>query len=271
MSTDVLGLIAGAGELPGEIARAAQARGRQVIAVGFPDVTDPELESYAAKIAWLDPGQVGAAIAFLVESGASEAAMAGKVGKAALLAGGLQLDTRARELFAGLADVRDGTILGAIADALAEDGITLRPQAELVPELLAEEGVLGRVRPTPEQQADVAYGWRVARRVAALDIGQTVIVRGESVIAVEAIEGTDEAILRAGKLAGAGLCIVKAARPEQDPRFDLPTIGPSTMEVAEQSGAGVLAVEAGRTIVLNREAVVALADAAGIALLGVSP
>ena len=154
--------------------------------------------------------------------------------------------------------------------ALEGEGIALRPQAELVPELLAPSGVWGRVNPTPAQQSDVSYGWQVARQVAELDIGQTVVIHEGAVVAVEAIEGTDEAIRRAGKLGRSGLCIVKLAKPEQDPRFDLPTIGPRTMEVAAQSGVGVVAVEAGRTIVLNREAVVARADAAGIAVVGVS-
>ena len=122
--------------------------------------------------------------------------------------------------------------------------------------------------PTPAQEADVAYGLPLARQIAALDIGQTVVVHERAVVAVEALEGTDEAIRRAGKLGRSGLCIVKVARPAQDPRFDLPTIGPKTMEVAAHSGVAVVAVEAGRTIVLSREDVVARADAAGIALLG---
>jgi len=266
-----LGLIAGDGELPRAIARAASLRGRALVAVAFPDVTDPGAVEAASEVAWLGPGQVGAAIAFLRASGVREAVMAGKVTKAALLSGGLELDERARELFRGLPDLRDRTLLSALAGALEQEGIHLRPQAELVPELLAPEGVLGRVHPTPEQRADVAYGLRVAQRIATLDIGQTVVVHERAVLAVEAVEGTDETIRRAGKLGRSGLCIVKVAAPQQDPRFDLPTVGPHTMEVAALSGVAVVAVEAGRTIVLNREAVVARADGSGIALLGVPP
>lgn len=264
-----LGLIAGDGGLPRAVARAARASGREVAAVGFPDVTEPELADEVARIAWLSPGQVGAALAFLVESGVGEAVMAGKVSKAGLLAGRLTLDDRGRELVAGLADLRDATVLAALASALEAEGIALLPQAGLVSELLAPEGALGRVVPTPEQLRDVAFGWPIARQIAGMDVGQTLVVHERSVVAVEALEGTDETIRRAGKLGRSGLCIVKVARPEQDPRFDLPAIGLGTLEVAALSGVRVVAIEAGRTVVLDREAVVARADASGIALIGV--
>lgn len=264
-----LGLIAGDGELPRAIARAARANGREVVGVAFPGITDPELEDDVARIAWLSPGQVGSSLAFLTAAGVGEAVMAGKVSKADLVAGQLELDERGRALVGELSDLRDGTVLAALAAALEAEGIDLRPQAELVPQLIAAEGVLGRVDPTPEQLRDVAFGWPIAREIAGLDIGQTVVVCERSVVAVEALEGTDEAIRRAGKLGRSGLCIVKVARPEQDPRFDLPAIGPETLEVAARSGVRVVAVEAGRTVVLDRETVVARADASEIALIGV--
>ena len=265
-----LGLIAGDGELPRAIARAARARGREVVGVAFPGITDPEFESDVTRIAWLSPGQVGGSLAFLTAAGVGEAVMAGKVSKAGLLSGRFELDDRGRELVAGLPDLRDGTVLAALAFALEAEGIDLRPQSELVPELIAPEGVLGRVDPTPEQLQDVAFGWPIARQIAAMDVGQTILVAERSVVAVEALEGTDEAIRRAGKLGRSGLCIVKVARPEQDPRFDLPAIGRGTLEVAALSGVGLVAIEAGRTVVLDREAVVARADASGIALIGVA-
>ena len=270
MAAAPLGLIAGDGELPRAIARAARARGREVVGVAFPGITDPEFESDVTRIAWLSPGQVGASLAFLTAAGVGEAVMAGKVSKAGLLSGRFELDDRGRELVAGLPDLRDGTVLAALAFALEAEGIDLRPQSELVPELIAPEGVLGRVDPTPEQLQDVAFGWPIARQIAAMDVGQTILVAERSVVAVEALEGTDEAIRRAGKLGRSGLCIVKVARPEQDPRFDLPAIGRGTLEVAALSGVGLVAIEAGRTVVLDREAVVARADASGIALIGVA-
>ncbi len=212
---------------------------------------------------------MGGALAFLSAAGVGQAVMAGKVSKAGLVAGRLELDERGRSLLSGLPDLRDGTVLAALASALEAEGIELRPQSELVPQLIAPEGTLGRVNPTPEQLQDVAFGWPIAREIAGMDVGQTIVVLERSVVAVEALEGTDEAIRRAGKLGRRGLCIVKVARPEQDPRFDLPAIGPGTLEVAALSGVEVLAIEAGRTVVLDREAVVARADASGIALIGV--
>jgi DUF1009 family protein len=264
-----IGLIAGDGTLPGEIARAARAKGRDLVAVAFPQITEPQIDEDALRVEWLNPGQLGAALRFLRDAGVREAVMAGKVSKAGLLAGGVELDDRARALIAGLVDLGDATLLSAIAKAIEEEGISLRPQAELVPDLIAGPGALGRVRPTPEQWLDVRFAWPIARTVASLDIGQTVVVHDRAVVAVEALEGTDEAIRRAGRLGRPGLCIVKVARPEQDLRFDLPAVGPGTLEVAAEAGAVIVAIEAGQTLVLDREAVVEQANRAGIALVGV--
>ncbi len=268
--TSPIGLIAGDGELPAEIARAARAGGRDLVAVAFPNITEPGIDGEVLAVQWLNPGQLGAALRFLREAGVREAVMAGKVPKARLLVGGLELDDRARSLIAGLENLGDATLLAAIASAIEEEGISLRPQAELVPGLMAPVGSLGRVNPTPAQWRDVAFGWPIARAIADLDIGQTVVVHERAVVAVEAVEGTDEAIRRAGRLGPPGLCIVKVARSEQDLRFDLPAIGPGTLAVAAEAGAGVVAIEAAQTLVLGREKVVELADGAGIALVGVA-
>jgi hypothetical protein len=264
-----LGLIAGEGALPREIARAAGAAGRDVVAVAFHALSDPDLAADVARIVWLSPGEVGEALAFLGGAGVREAVLAGKVPKAALLSGGLRLDERARRLLAGLPDLRDATLLSALAGAIEAEGIALRPQAELVPELLAPVGPLGRVRPSQAEWRDVGFGWPIAGAVAALDIGQTVVVQDRAILAVEAIEGTDEAIRRAGRLGRARLCIVKRARVDCDPRFDLPAIGRATLEASAGAGAGVVAVEAGRTLVLDRPALIRIADTAGIAVVGV--
>ncbi len=200
MPASPLGLIAGDGELPRAIARAARAKGREVVAIAFRDLTNPELEGDVARIVWLSPGQVGGALAFLSAAGVGQAVMAGKVSKAGLVAGRLELDERGRALLSGLPDLRDGTILAALASALEAEGIELCPQSELVPQLIAPEGTLGRVNPTPEQLQDVAVGWPIAREIAGMDVGQTIVVLEQSVVAVEALEGTDEAIRRAGKL-----------------------------------------------------------------------
>jgi DUF1009 family protein len=269
----VLGLIAGRGRLPLDIARAARRRGLRVAAVAFHGETDPALGEDADRITWVHLGELGALLSALHAAGARDAVMAGKILKTSLYGDLSQLrpDARAIALFAGLRDRSDDAILGAIADLLAGEGIVLRPQAELVPDLLAQEGVLGGVAPGASQQADAAFGWRIAKALGEVDVGQTVVVRERAVMALEAIEGTDAAIRRGADLGGPGVTVVKVAKPRQDPRFDLPAVGPDTIEVLAEVKAAALAVEAGRTLVVDRERMIALADAHGIALLGVGP
>jgi DUF1009 family protein len=266
----VLGLIAGRGRLPLDVARSARRRGRRVAAVAFRGLADAGLEREAAEVTWLHPGEVSAALAALHSGGVREAVLAGKVPKSALLAGAerLEIDARAAALLARLQDRRDDSILALVASVLEQEGIRLLPQADWVPELVAGEGVLGAVAPTPEQRAEVAFAWPIARALGAHDVGQTVVVRGRAVLALEAIEGTDAAIRRAGEF-GPGACVVKLAKPHQDPRFDVPAVGPDTIAALADARAALLAVEAGRTLVLDRERFVSLADAHGIAVLGV--
>jgi len=267
----MLGLIAGRGRLPFDIARAARRRGFGVAAVAFHGDTDPELAEAVDRITWLHLGELGALLAAFHAAGAKDVVMAGKILKTNLYGdlASLKPDARAIALIAGLRDRSDDAILGAIALALASEGLVLRPQAELGPELLAEEGVLGRVAPAEAQRRDAAYGWRIAKALGAVDVGQTVVVRERAVMALEAIEGTDAAIRRGAALGGAGVTVVKVAKPRQDPRFDLPTVGPDTIAILAEVKAAALAVEAGRTLLVDRERVLELADAHGIALLGV--
>jgi DUF1009 family protein len=267
---EALGLIAGMGTFPLDIARSARQRGRKVVAVAFHHHTDLRIEEAASAVTWLHPGEVGAAVEALRSAGVRDAVMAGKVPKAALCESpnGLRLDAEAARIIGRLSARGDDSLLAALADHLESRGIRLLDQAELVPELLAGEGPLGRTRPTAAQEADVAFGWPIAKVIAGLDIGQTVIVKDRTVLAVEAIEGTDAAIRRAGGIAS-GACVVKVAGPRQDPRFDLPTIGPETARILIAAGVSALAFEAGRTVVLDRDALVEAADAHGIALVGV--
>jgi len=265
-----LGLIAGCGGLPLEIARSARRRARPVVAVALPGQTDPALEAEVSALRWLHPGQVGRVVEFLRAAGVREAVLAGKLPKLSFEdPAALRPDALALALLRRLSDRHDASILSSVADHLAEQGIRLLPQAELVPELLAVAGRYGRVEPSREQLADLAFGWRLAKAIAELGIGQTLVVRARAVIAVEAIEGTDAAILRAGQM-GPGACVLKVAKPAQDPRFDLPVIGPETLLALVEAKAGLLAFEAGATLVLERERLVALADAHGVALLGVA-
>lgn len=267
----MLGLVAGQGALPLAVARGARRRGRPVAAVAFRGQTDPALEE-RARVTWLDVGDVGAALAALRDAGARDVVLAGKVPKTGLLsatgsAEALRPDPAGRRLLRGLGDHRDESILRAVAALFESQGLRLLAQAELVPELLAGKGPLGRRRPSAAQRRDLAAGFRLARTLAAHDVGQTVVVKDGAVLAVEAVEGTDAAIRRAGRFA-AGACIVKVARPGQDPRFDLPTIGPDTLRAAFDAGASVLGFEAGRSLVLEAAALAREADARGIALVG---
>jgi len=268
-ASGALGLIAGQGSLPIAVARSARAHGRRVAAIAFHGQTDPGIAD-GVEVTWLHPGEVAAALGALRAAGVREAVMVGKVPKARLLAepAGLRPDAEALRLLASLRDRRDDSILGALADFLEEQGIRLLPQAELLPELVGGEGVLGRIEPSAAQRADVAFGLPLARVLAGLDIGQTIVVKDGTVLAVEAIEGTDAAIRRAGELAAGG-CVIKVAKPSQDPRFDVPTIGPETLAAMRDARAALLAYEAGRTLVVDREPLVARADTLGIALLGV--
>jgi DUF1009 family protein len=221
-------------------------------------------------VSWLHAGQVEAAVDFMLAAGVREAVMAGKVPKISLLdqPDTLHLDARARALLRGLRDQRDDSILQLVAGYLASRGIRLLSQLEFVPHLLARTGPLGRVKPTPEAEADIRFGWSVAKSVAALEIGQTVVVKDRAVLAIEAIEGTDEAILRGGSLA-AGARVVKVARRDCDLRFDLPAIGHDTASVLLEARIDTLAFEVDRTVVIDREKLVEVADEHGIALLGI--
>lgn len=272
MTPGVLGLIAGQGRFPLEVARSARRRGRRLVCVALRDLTDRAIESEVEEVTWIHPGEAAKGIAAFSEAGVSEAVMAGKVPKGLLYRDteSLRLDVDARQLMDALSDRRDDTILGAIADFLEKLGIRLLPQWALSPELLGGTGPLGSVAPTASQRADIEFGFPIAKRIGELDIGQTIVVKDRAVIAVEAIEGTDAAILRAGAISPGG-CVVKVAKPAQDARFDMPTIGPGTLESLQAARAEVLAFEAGATIVIGGEDLARRADASGIAIVGVDP
>ena len=267
-----LGLIAGQGAFPLDVARSAQRAGRRVTCVAFRGRTDPRIEEEVAQVIWIHPGEVAAGVAAFQAAGVRDAVMAGKVPKADLLRDpdALRLDDRAADLMGQLDDKLDDTVLGKVADFLESIGIHLLPQAVLVPELLAGEGALGKVQPTPRHEADIAFGLPVAKKLGELDIGQTVVVKDRAVLAVEAIEGTDATLRRAGALVPGGVA-VKVAKPRQDPRFDMPAIGLQTVDALVEARIEVFAFEAGATFVLEREALVCVADAHDIAVVGVDP
>jgi len=264
-----LGLIAGRGRFPLEVARAARARGESVVGVGFHGETDAALDCTRVHL-----GELGRLIEVLQQAGVRRAVMAGKVPKVHLYGDleSLRPDARALALLARLEDRSDDTILAAIADELATEGIELQDQSQAAPELFAPAGPLGARRPSVPVEADIAFAWPIAKALGGVDVGQTVVVRDRAVLAVEAIEGTDAAIARGAALApGGGCVVVKVAKPGQDPRFDMPAIGLDTLAVLAEVKAAALAFEAGRTAVLDREELAREADARGIAVVGIPP
>jgi len=267
----VLGLIAGQGVFPLEVARTARSRGLRVACIALRDQARPELADAVESITWIYPGEVGAGLTAFRAAGVRDVVMAGKVAKDDLIQNpdALRLDASATGILTEMGDRKDDTILGKLADFLETLGLHLLPQYAFTPELLASEGVLTRTQPTAAQRADIAFGFPIAKAIGGLDIGQTVVVKDRAVLAVEAIEGTDAAIRRAGGIAS-GACVVKVAKPSQDPRFDVPTIGPDTIAVLIEAKVAVLGIEAGATVVLEREAVVRAADQHGIAIVAVA-
>jgi DUF1009 family protein len=266
-----LGLVAGRGLLPFEVARGARRAGRRVWLAGLRGLTDPALAALADAAEWLHVGEVGALLAGLRRAGATEVVLCGGVPKELLFAEPalVRLDARARALLEGARDRRDDALQRAVADALEAEGFPVVSQAAYVPELLAPEGPLGARSPTASERDDLAFAWPLAKAIGALDIGQTLVVRGGAVLAVEAIEGTDAAIRRGGRLGRGAVSVLKVWKPSQDPRLDFPVIGPATLATLIEAGGTLLAVEAGRTLVLEREEVVARGDAAGVCVLGV--
>ena len=261
-----LGLVAGSGRFPVLFARAAARAGRGVVAAGHEGETDPELERHVARLTWVKLGQLGRIVEVLRESGCAEAVFCGGLRKVRLF--DLRPDWLGVKVLARLRGFGDDAALRAIAFALEREGVRVVSPLPLVPELLAPRGPLGSKGLTDEQRADADVGLAVARSLGAADVGQTVVVKRGVVLAVEALEGTDACIARGGAL-GEGAVVVKAFKPQQDARFDAPTIGPETVAAMKAARCVALAVEAGKALVLDREVLAAAADRAGIAVEGV--
>jgi len=261
-----IGLIAGNGDFPVEFAKAAKRQGLTVVAVAHEGETVPELAQWADTIVWIKVGQLGKLIKAFQEHGVRDVLMAGGIKKTRLFGGGLP-DLRGAALLARMLAKKDDSILRAVAEELESEGITVRESTLYLDTLLAPPGVLTKRKPSREEWKDIAFGWQMAKEIGRLDIGQTVVVKDQAVLAVEAIEGTDEAIRRGGRLCGAGAVIVKVCKPHQDLRFDLPATGQKTIQTMKEIKASCLAIEAGRTIIIQRESVIEDANAAGIAIV----
>src|SRR5262245_27899958 len=250
-----IGLLAGWGRFPLAVAEKARAVGRPVVCVGLRYEAPPELAALVRRFYWAGVAQLGRIIRCFKREGVRRVMMAGKVHKANWLyrpwrALFLLPDWRTvRCYYRARRDNRDDTLLMTVVDEFARDGLVVSSALDLCPELLVNEGVLTRRRPSAREEADIAFGWEMAKRMGDLDVGQSVAVKDRTVLAVEAIEGTDRAIGRAGELCKpGGFTVVKVAKPHQDMRFDVPAIGTSTIETLYRAGGTVLAIEADRTI-----------------------
>ncbi|MEG6585075.1 LpxI family protein [Dendrosporobacter sp. 1207_IL3150] len=262
-----IGLLAGIGRLPVEFARAARGMGFSVTAVALVPGVDPELSESADTIYNISIGELDKVIAALKSEGVEQVTMLGKVTKELMFSGSVQLDARIRKMFAALTDNSDDTIMLAFVRELASDGIGVFDQTTLIRTLMPAPGVLSSRKPTPEEQADMEFGFKMAKAIGGLDIGQTVVVKNLAVIAVEAIEGTDSCIRRSGQLSRGNATVAKVAKPNQDMRFDVPAVGINTIHSMIEAGAKALAIEAGKTLVVEREKVIKMADDNGITIV----
>jgi DUF1009 family protein len=267
-----LGLIAGNGRFPFLVLEAARGAGHQVTVIALKEEAFPDLAAAAARapgaaLHWISIGQIGKCISVLKDAGVTQAVMAGQV-KHTKLFMDIKPDLTALGLITRLKSRNTDAIISAVADVLKEHGITLLESTAFLAPLLAREGVLTRRAPTAEEQTDLTFGYGVADAIAGLDIGQTIAVKSAAVVAVEAMEGTDAVIARAGQLAGRGVRVVKVAKPKQDMRFDVPVVGVSTIDAMNAAGATLLSVDAGKTLMIDGDAIIRAADEADIAIVG---
>jgi DUF1009 family protein len=266
-----LGLIAGNGRFPFLVLDAARRLGRDVTVVAVQEEASPELERAAAEagaaLHWLSLGQLGKCISVLKAAGVAEVVMAGQV-KHTKIFSGILPDLTLLSVLTRLRSRNTDALISAVADVMHGHGLTLIDSTRFLAPLLAGRGTLTGRAPDDDERADLVFGYHVADVIAGQDIGQTIVVKARAVVAVEAMEGTDETIARAGRLAGPGTRVIKVAKPGQDMRFDVPVVGVPTIEAMRAAGATLLSVDAGRTLVLDGPAFFEAANAAGIAVVG---
>lgn len=267
-----LGLIAGNGAFPFLVLDAARRLGHAVTIVAVEHEASPDLASAAARepraeLHWVPIGHLGRAIEVMRAAGVTQAVMAGQVRHTSIFSGAMP-DRLLLSVLLRLRSKNTDALISAVADVLRDHGIELLDSTSYLTPLLARPGVLTSRPPSPEERDDFAFGYRMADQIAGLDIGQTIAVKSAAVVAVEAMEGTDAVIARAGQLAGPGVRVVKVAKPAQDMRFDVPVVGMATITAMRDAGATALSVDAGRTLLLDGDDAIRAADAAGICMVG---
>jgi DUF1009 family protein len=267
MTIDTLGIIAGNGVYPRLLADSARKSGvKKIVAAAFTNETDPAIFEHVDIVEWLRVGQLSRLLNFFREQKIHHAIMAGQIAPRNLF--DLRPDWKALLLLANLKQRNAESIFAAIAEELAKIDVDLLPATSFLEESLAPAGLLAGPKLSRREEEDVDFGWKIAKEIARLDVGQTVIVKNGTVLAVEALEGTNDAIKRGGTLARKGAVMIKVAKPNQDMRFDVPVIGLETIRIAAEAKLRLIAVEAGKTLLLDRNAIVDLAGRAKISLLG---
>ncbi len=266
-----LGLLAGNGRFPFLVLEAARSLGHDITIIAVKEEADADLEAAAAAptpvpIHRVSLGHLGTCLQILQQAGVTHAVMAGQVKHTKIF--GVMPDLTFMSLLAKLTARNTDALIGAVADVMRDRGIELIDSTALLTPLLAEAGVMSARRPTAAETASLTFGYRMADTIAGLDIGQTIAVKDSAVVAVEAMEGTDAVIARAGDLAGPGVVLVKVAKPRQDMRFDVPIVGVPTIQAMARAGARVLSLDAGKALMFDKAAMIVAADAAGIAIVG---
>ncbi len=264
-----IGLIAGNGAFPLMFARAAKKQGIRVVAAAVKGDTSVLIHVMADEVRWFSPGEFKKLFAYFRAHDIRQVLMAGQVNPDHLFRKNVPVDEEFQALFKALEDRRCDTIFGAIADRLKAEGMELLDSTFLIKDFLAVKGALTKRSASVEELADIDFGVAIAKEMGGLDVGQTVVVKGKAIVAIEAMEGTDRCILRGGAIAREGAVVVKMSKPAQDLRFDVPVIGPRTILSMKKVHAACLAIEAGKTIVIDRERTAALADKAGICIVAV--
>jgi len=267
-----LGIIAGMGGLPIAIASEAKKMGYKVLGIALQPPGDASLKPHVDSFHISKLSKLGNLISLMQKNGVRDAVMAGKVPKSILYQNKLSLipDLKMAKLLFSLKDRADDTILKAIVLEIEKNGIAIHETTTFTKDLMAPEGVLTRNKPTKEEMRDIGFGWKIARKMGELDIGQTVVVKDLAVMAIEAIEGTDEAVMRGGSLACSGAVVVKVSKPQQDMRFDVPVVGTNTLHSMIRTSARVLAIESEKCIIVDRENFIQEADRNGIAVIGIT-
>lgn len=264
--TGSIGIIAGGGQFPLMAAEAARKKGLHVMAVAFEGEADPSITEMAHETEWILLGQLGKLIKAFKKRNVTKALMAGTINKSSMF-GKVRPDLRGLAFISKFAIFHDDNILRALAGELLNEGIEIVSSTIYLPELLAPEGCFTRRKPSKEEERDIKIGWRIVKELGRLDIGQCVVLRNKTVLALEAIDGTNATILRGGKIAGEKAVVVKVSKPDQDLRFDVPSVGLETLEAMVEVKAGLLAIEAGKTLVFDREKMVDLADRNKISII----